>query len=72
MYGVVVNYVCMSNFQLCYGPSTYLQTSVVWETVHAIHSMVTMGCAMRRTTYNKLVYIPNEYQWAPKENDGAT
>ena len=29
MYGVVANYVCMSNFQLCYSPSTYnLQTSV--------------------------------------------
>ena len=29
MYGVVANYVCMSNFQLCYSPSTYLQTSVL-------------------------------------------
>ena len=29
MYGVVANYVCMSNCQLCYSPSTYLQTSVL-------------------------------------------
>ena len=28
MYGVVANYIRMSNFQLCYSPSTYLQTSV--------------------------------------------
>ena len=27
MYSVVANYVCMSNFQLCYSPSTYLQIS---------------------------------------------
>ena len=28
MYGVVATYVCLSNFQLSYSPSTYLQTSV--------------------------------------------
>ena len=28
MYSVVANYVCMSNSQLCYSPSTYLQISV--------------------------------------------
>ena len=29
MYGVMANYVCLSNFQLCYSPSTYLPTSVL-------------------------------------------
>ena len=28
MFGIVANYVCLSNFQLCYSPSTYLQISV--------------------------------------------
>ena len=28
MYGIVTNYICMSNFQLYYSPSTNLQTSV--------------------------------------------
>ncbi len=37
MYGVVANYVYMSNFQLCYSPSTYLQTSVLTVCRHYVH-----------------------------------
>ena len=34
MHSFVANYVCMSNFQLCYTPSTYLQISVTFFVIN--------------------------------------
>ena len=65
VYGVVVNNVCMSNFQFCCSPSTYLQTSVLQTgTSYVNHTLIfTPGAFNLSNHYSSLnlighVHIP--------------
>ena len=55
----MVNYVCMSGFQLCNSPSTYLQTSVI-ESVWWNNNMhVDMNPKLLGTNFKGVVYEIN-------------